>query len=109
MTVEEVLESLADECRDDHVGLWEVVDAVKQDLGLSEPTQVHQATLHLVRELLERRGVQAGHPAPDGRHFVPWNQTAEQAVATIQRDWSALGREPDIGEIAWFSSDAEGR
>jgi hypothetical protein len=46
-----------------------------------------------------------GHPAADGRHFVPWILPAEAAIGRIAVEWSALGREPDIGEIAWFTSE----
>jgi hypothetical protein len=61
-------------------------------------------TLRLVRGLLHERGVQAGHPAPDGRHFVPWELPPDQAVRRIETEWSALGREPNIGEVARFTS-----
>jgi hypothetical protein len=28
----------------------------------------------------------------------------DQAVSRIEKEWSALGREPNIGEVAWFTS-----
>jgi hypothetical protein len=50
--------------------------------------------------------MQAGHPTPDGRHFVAWDLSPDQAVDQIEREWLALGREPGIGEVAWFTSAA---
>jgi hypothetical protein len=47
--------------------------------------------------------MQVGYPAPDGRHFVPWELRADQALSRIEKEWSTLGREPDIGEVAWFT------
>ena len=104
MTPDDVLESLVEECHADHVGLWEVVNAVHFDLGLTDPSQTRALTLRLVQRLVHERGIQVGHPTPDGRHFVSWGLPPDQAVSRIEREWSALGREPDIGEVAWFTS-----
>ena len=106
MTLEDVLESLAEECHSDHVGLWEIVDAVRVDLGSRDTCETRGLTLRLVRSLLSERGMQAGHPTPDGRHFVAWDLSPDQAVDQIEREWLALGREPGIGEVAWFTSAA---
>jgi hypothetical protein len=104
MTPDDVLESLAEECREDHVGLWEIVNAVRFDLGATDPSETRALTLRLVQRLLRERGMQVGHPTPDGRHFVSWGLPPDQAVSRIEQEWSALGREPDIGEVAWFTS-----
>jgi hypothetical protein len=104
VTLADVLESLAEECHVDHVGLWEIVDAVRFDLGSTNAPETRALTLRLVRSLLSERGMQVGHPAPDGRHFVSWDVPPDQAVSRIDKEWSALGREPNIGEVAWFTS-----
>jgi len=64
MTPDDVLDSLADECHRDHVGLWEIVDAVRCDLGSTNAAETRALTLRLVRSLLSERGMQVGHPAP---------------------------------------------
>ena len=104
MTPDEVLESLVDECHQDHVDLWEIVNAVQFDLGANDPTETRALTLRLVHSLLDERGMRVGHPAPEDRHFVSWELPLDEAVRRIEREWSALGHEPDIGEIAWFTS-----
>lgn len=104
MTANDVLESLAEECHIDHVGLWEIINAVQFDLDSTNPSETQALTLRLVRSLLQERGMQVGHPAPDGRHFVSWDLPPDQAVSRIEKEWSALGREPNIGEVAWFTS-----
>src|SRR5438046_12396 len=104
MTADEVLESLVEECHADHVGLWEIVNAVRLDLGAKNATETQALALRLIRRLLEERGMQVGHPAPDGRHFVSWDLAPDQAVRRIEQEWSALGREPNIGDVAWFTS-----
>jgi hypothetical protein len=107
MTPDEVLESLVEECHTDHVGLWEIVNAVQYDLGSADPIETRMLTLRLVRSLLFERGMQVGHPAPDGRHFVSWDLPPDQAVSRIEKEWTALGREPNIGDVAWFTSPDE--
>jgi hypothetical protein len=104
MTPDEVLESLVEECREDHVGLWRIVNAVRFDLGSADAAQTRALALRLVRVLLQERGMQVGHPAPDGRRFIAWDLPPEQAVRRIEQEWAALRREPDIGEVAWFTS-----
>lgn len=104
MTPDEVLETVAEECHADHVGLWEIISAVRLDLGAMNAVDVRTATLHLVRRLLSEHGMQVGHPASDGRHFIPWELPPDQALSRIEQEWSALGREPNIGEVAWFTS-----
>ncbi len=103
MTPEEVLDSLVEECQEDHIGLWRIVNAVRFDLGSADAGQTRTLVLRLVRRLLQERGIQVGWPAPDGRHFIPWDLTPDQAIHRIEKEWSALGREPNIGELAWFT------
>jgi hypothetical protein len=104
MTPDDILEGLVAECHEDHVGLWRVVNAVRFDLGSANPAETRAMTLRLVGRLLHERGMQVGHPAPDGRRFIAWELPPDQAVSRIEKEWSVLGREPDIGEIAWFTS-----
>jgi len=40
MTTADVLENLVEECHADHVGLWEIVDAVRSDLGSTNPSEI---------------------------------------------------------------------
>ena len=103
MTQEEILESLVQECHRDHVGLWEIIDAVRVDFGSTTASETRALPLRLVRSLLSERGMQVGHPAPDGRQFVSWDLPPDQAVSRIEKEWSLLGREPGIGEVAWFT------
>jgi hypothetical protein len=103
MTPDEILESLVHECQEDHVGLWRIVNAVRFDLGSTDPAQTRALALELVGSLLREREIQVGWPAPDGRHFLPWDLTPDQAIHRIEKEWTALGRDPDIGELAWFT------
>src|SRR5262245_16027037 len=103
MVQEDVLEEFVAECKDDHVGLWEIVNAVRFDLGVVDPDQVRATTLALVRALLEKPRIRAGFPAPNWVDFLPWDLDPAQVTEKIAREWNELGREPDLWEIAWFT------
>src|SRR5947208_2356557 len=107
MTQNDVLEGLLNECQADHVGLWELVRCAQFDLGAKDAEETRVLTLTLVRQLLNEPGIVVGHPAPDGRNFVAWRLTPDEALRRIERDWIALGREPNIGDLAWFTSADE--
>ena len=96
-------------CAEDHVGLWllirEIKDSAKKRI---DPATVQRRTLNVLRPLLEEGLVQAGHPAPDGRRFVPWPLPAAEVIGRTKREWDALGREPNIGDIVWFTTTEKG-
>ena len=48
------------------------------------------------------RGFEAVDLAPSGG-AVPWaDQDPASVVSRIDHEWKALGREPNVGEVAWF-------
>jgi hypothetical protein len=106
MSREGVVAQLLVECEDDHVGLWEVINAVEFDLGVHDPSKLRAASLEIVRSLLDHPGIEAGFPTPDGRHFTPWKMSHNNIIKRIEQEWDALGRLPTIGDIVWFSLEA---
>jgi hypothetical protein len=104
MYAEEVLERFVEEGRDDHVGLWQIVRAVREDLKVHEECDVRRTTLALVGQLLGRYGMSAGVPAADGRGFLPWTLSADESLQRIETEWLALGRDPDLWEVVWFDT-----
>ena len=36
--------------------------------------------------------------------FLPWSCTPSEAINRVDKEWQTLGRDPDIGEIAWLVS-----
>jgi len=104
MEYQDVLESLIEECEDDHVGLWAILWPVEVEMGVKEPAAAARATtMRLVRALLVEHGMLAGFPTEDGRGFTPWNLSPDEVIRRIDEEWTALGREPDIGDIVWFT------
>jgi hypothetical protein len=91
-------------CREDHVGLWLVVNHVREAFPRAETTELRQVTLGVLEELLERGLIRAGFPAPDGCGFATWSTTPVETITRIEDAWESLHRDPDIGEIVWFTA-----
>ncbi|MDB4946733.1 MAG: uncharacterized protein JWP97_6267 [Labilithrix sp.] len=63
------------------------------------------ATLEVVRDVLSGEEVIVGEFREEGGEtssFVPWQTSVTDAVRRIGAEWGVLGRDPSLGEIAWF-------
>lgn len=95
----DLLERILTECEEDYVGLWSIYRQV-QSAGIVDPQSF---TLALIEFLLSTNIVEAGAPDNQG-NFHPWNLGPQDALQRIIGEWSTLGREPDIGDIVWFTT-----
>lgn len=87
------------EAKDDWVGLWEIVAAAKENFSMQE--EVREGSFEIVR-LLIARGLRAGNLTKEGG-FVPWpQQDPDTVIDRIRREWTELGGDPTINDIAWF-------
>jgi hypothetical protein len=89
------------ECGEDFVGLWAILWKVRHLRPRIDADEARRATLEIVQWLLASGQVIAGHPTEDSK-FVPWKETPGEALERIEREWTALGREPNLGDIVWF-------
>lgn len=102
--IESLKKQVLEECDEDHVGLWSVVRTVQEFLGTQESKYVKCLTFVLLNDLLASGEIQAGFPAPNGRGFTPWNMPVDSVIRQIDVEWQKLGRDPNIGEIVWFTT-----
>jgi hypothetical protein len=89
------------ECREDYVGLWSVIRRIRA-VGISERPKVIETTLDLLAQLLSEGKIVAGQFAND--EFHEWKLPTQHIIEKIEREWIELGRDPTIGEIAWFTT-----
>jgi hypothetical protein len=94
----DLLERIIVECEDDYVGLWSVYRQLKE----AQLPYPRHSTLALVYFLLSTGVVEAGFPDAHGG-FHSWTLAPEEAYLEIANAWSKLGREPDVGDIVWFT------
>jgi hypothetical protein len=96
--LEQVVAEIENEVRDDDVGLWMVVRALRDRSSDFEGTDIRLLAAHVCRAL-QPYGVSMGQFTADG-DFDEW--PAESSVDRMLIEWCDLGRDPDIGEIAWL-------
>ena len=97
----EIVKDFMDEAQDDIVGLWEVINEARDRLGASA-AGLKGASLEIVGLMLEA-GFVAGDPPYSAGGYRPWPvQDRAYVLDRIDREWQALGREPNIPDIAWF-------
>ncbi len=88
------------ECGEDYVDLRSIVRQF-QDRGF-EGSVIVDRTLLMLQRLLERKQIVAG--AFTGVEFKVFDIPVVALIEKIRHDWVHLGRDPHIGEIAWFTS-----
>jgi hypothetical protein len=95
---DEVLNQIDLELREDDVGAWVVARVLRAARPDSDSVEIRMLAARVSRALLDR-GISLGQFAEDGE-FVVW--PAVSATDRLLIEWSDLGRDPDIGEVAWF-------
>jgi hypothetical protein len=88
------------ECGEDYVGLWSIIRKLLA-VGIEGESIVMEATLQLLLQLLVSEELVAGQFRAE--KFEIWNGHPQDIVSRIKNEWIALGRSPNIGEIAWFT------
>ena len=106
-SLRDLASSFADEAQRDYVGIPHVVAAVREAAPELDDGGRRDAVLALVAMLLGRglvigtfRQVSAAS-APD-YVFERWPDANDELLARLRRDWDALGRDPEEGELAWI-------
>jgi hypothetical protein len=88
--------------KEDVVGLYEIISHVKRDFGAKGKQEIEKLTLSFVSAMLEE-GFQAGESVYLRGGYRLWeDQKSSYIISRIKREWQALGREPNIGDIVYF-------
>jgi hypothetical protein len=66
-----------------------------------------RTTLDMLLPLLSTGQILAGQFATDSDEFQIWEMDPKDVIATIEREWIILGRDPALGDIAWFVDGPE--
>jgi hypothetical protein len=102
MSTEEVKQAILKELSDDYVGLWSIIRYVKKSELCNNLLEIQQLSLKIILDLLDDKLMQAGDFLPDGR-FEIWHMPSNEIIEIIEKTWNELGREPNIGDIVWFT------
>jgi hypothetical protein len=92
---------LLEEMKDDYVGLWEIAQLVRTELGYEHESGIYETTLQVIQDMLMQELIRPGVPTDDGR-FKAWPTDPENSFVTISEEWAQLDRPLTVGDIAWF-------
>lgn len=100
-TLDSAYEDIVAECNDDYVGLWVVIRAVRRVIG--DKADATEPTLVLIKRLINSEEIVAGQF--NSQEWQEWKMSTKEIVERVEREWKALGHEPNIGEIVWFTTN----
>jgi hypothetical protein len=95
-----VIHDILNESQEDYVGLWSLVWNVRHEFADANVQKIKELVLITLQLLLSEYGLLIGD-LKQGK-FLPWSCTSSEAIARVDTEWRKLGRDPDIGEIAWL-------
>jgi hypothetical protein len=101
--LEAIKKEVLQECDEDHVGVWNVIRDVKEFMPHADSAMIQEVTVSVLNELLQHNMIAAGYPTDEGK-FVIWQVPASLVIEHIKKQWLCLGRDPDIGEVVWFTT-----
>ncbi|WP_156338512.1 hypothetical protein [Chondromyces crocatus] len=92
---------------DDWVDLFVMTVRVRDGLGVSDE-DLRRSTMAVIEYVLSNGLMVVGDFVDDMTNFVPWGISISDALARIDGEWNALGRDPRLWEICWFENTAAG-
>lgn len=102
-----IKEKLLVESCEDYVGIWTIIWELRQESLENDELLIREKTVEILRYFLERKLIDIGNFDRDGK-FVVWDLQSNQVIERIESEWNQLGREPNIGDIAWFVATEKG-
>jgi hypothetical protein len=101
-TIETIIEDFLAEAREDWIGLWAIVGAVRDRLDLTSNAEVKARTLDVIRGLIDQ-GLWPGNFGTD-KKFHEWTEPdAAACLARIDSEWDVTKGDPvALDAICWF-------
>jgi hypothetical protein len=105
MQIDDLVNGYFEESAVDFVGLWQIAQASREDLGARTTEEARTLSLEIVKHLYEK-GLRPGDYYL-GTRFDYWSDEGWQAVMDrIEREWLAAGADPNLAEpICWFARE----
>jgi hypothetical protein len=102
MDMSELVDDFLKEPEVDYVGLWEIAQASREDLGAETKVEVRKLSLEMVRQLYDK-GLRPGNYW--GGDFDYWpDEGLQAALDRIEREWVKANADPNLAEpICWFA------
>ncbi|MBL7500538.1 hypothetical protein I6A84_29780 [Frankia sp. CNm7] len=90
------------ELEDDYVGIWKVPWHIRRALPNAGDDQVQKIAASILGDLVAA-DVALGDLDEETGTFLPWLATG--AAEKVMAAWRDLGRDPNIGDVAWLAKN----
>jgi hypothetical protein len=97
-----VAEKVSRELDEDYVGLWKLAWHLRRRIADLSDEAVRGLAASILEGLRES-AVRVGSLSEESGIFTPW--PADDGIDRAMQAWAALGRDPNIGEIAWLARE----
>ena len=103
MDLSDLIEDFYKESSVDYVGLWEIVQVSREELGGKSSSQIRTLSMKIVEKLYDK-GLRPGDYYL-GSRFDFWPGEGCQAMLDrIEREWIKFGADPNLAEpICYFA------
>ena len=93
---------------DDWVDAAEVAWIAKS-MGPPESSEaIRDLSVRLIGKVLGDGLMRIGEVTVTDRGFAAWEVSIDEAVERVDREWRALDREPDLGDVFWLENTLRG-
>lgn len=106
MMTNRLAEQLLVDGLDDWLHLADIAWVARQFTHSTESQNVISVATEALAALLDQELIQIGEVSDGG--FFEWHMTNEEAIARVRREWLALDREPQPGDVCWVANTALG-
>ncbi len=87
----------------DPIGLYEIIGTVEKNYKPKDAQILQELTLEFVNQMLAE-GFVVGNLERSKAGYLAWSdQSLPYVISRIMNEWQALGRKPNIGDIAYFN------
>jgi hypothetical protein len=101
--IDDLVNGYFEESEIDYVGLWQIAQASREELGAQTTDKVRKLSLCIVKQLYDKGLRQGDYNL--GTRFDYWPDEGCQAVLDrIEREWIKAGTDPNLAEpICYFA------
>lgn len=89
---------------EDWIGLWRFVRDARDERPSATADEIRELVMPTVRKLVAGGYIRPGRLTDERPGFTEWQEGADEAVERIDSEWRALGRDPNIPDICWFTN-----
>lgn len=106
MDIDAIVNGYFEESEVDYVGLWQISQASREDLGAKNEVEVRKLSLDVIWRLYEL-GLRLGDYWGGDFDYCP-DEGCQAALDRTEREWIGAGADPNLAEpICWFAPRPE--